>query len=169
MGTKSALFLARSLKWLPWLVIVIFVLVVAFAPVSVKTAPSAARTVRIEARSFEYSPSVIHVGQGELVTIELIAADVVHGLYLDGYNLEITANPGQTATLTFLADKPGSFRLRCSVACGVLHPFMIGKLNVGVNLLFYRAIGLSVLAGLAGFVLFHSQKEPHQVQRKELH
>jgi len=93
------------------------------------------------------------------VTIELIATDVVHGLYLDGYDLEIIANPGQTATLTFVADKPGAFRLRCSVTCGALHPFMIGKLNVGVNLLFYRAIGLSILAGLAGFMLFRPRNE----------
>lgn len=143
----------------PWIAIIVSTLVVAFTPFPVKASPPVARTIRVEARSFEFSPSVIHVEQGQQVTIELIATDVVHGLYLDGYDLEIIANPGQTATLTFVADKPGAFRLRCSVTCGALHPFMIGKLNVGVNLLFYRAIGLSILAGLAGFMLFRPRNE----------
>lgn len=153
-----AQFLTKVVRSWPWLIIVASILVVAFAPLPVKAAPPAARTVHIEARSFEFSPPVIHVQQGERVTIELVAADVVHGLYIDGYGYEIVADPGQTATLTFIADKAGSFRLRCSVTCGALHPFMIGKLSVGVNTLFYRAIGLSVLAGLAGFFLFRSQK-----------
>jgi heme/copper-type cytochrome/quinol oxidase subunit 2 len=149
-----AQFLIKVVRSWPWLIIVASILAAAFAPLPVKAAPSAARTVRIEARSFEFSPPVIHVQQGERVNIELVAADVVHGLYIDGYGYEIVADPGQTATLTFIADKAGSFRLRCSVTCGALHPFMIGKLNVGVNTLFYRAVVLSVLVGLAGFLLF---------------
>ncbi len=143
----------------PWIAIIASILVIAFTPLPLKASQPVARTVRVEARSFEFSPSVIHVEQGQQVTIELIATDVVHGIYVDGYGHEIIANPGQTATLTFIADKSGSFRLRCSVTCGALHPFMIGKLNVGVNLLFYRAIGLSVLAGLAGFMLFRPRNE----------
>ena len=84
------------------------------------------------------------------MTIELTSNDVVHGLYLDGYKLEISADPGQTASLTFVADRPGSFRFRCSVTCGELHPFMIGKLKVGQNSLFWRGIGLAVIVMLAG-------------------
>ena len=40
--------------------------------------------------------------------------------------------------------------MRCSVTCGALHPFMIGKFNVGSNDLLWRAIGLGVLAVIAG-------------------
>jgi heme/copper-type cytochrome/quinol oxidase subunit 2 len=87
------------------------------------------------------------------VTIEFKAADVVHGLYLDGYSLNLIAEPGQTARLTFVADRPGTFRFRCSVTCGPLHPFMIGKLSVGPNWLLYRAIGLSLLSVIAGLLL----------------
>jgi len=59
---------------------------------------------------------------GDHVTIDLVSTDVVHGLYLDGYDLNVTADPGQTATLSFVADRSGSFRFRCSVTCGALHP-----------------------------------------------
>jgi hypothetical protein len=69
--------------------------------------------------------------------------------YLDGYDLNVIAPPGQTAHLTFVADRAGDFRFRCSVTCGALHPFMIGKLNVGPNWLLYRAAGLALLGVLA--------------------
>ena len=81
----------------------------------------------------------------------LASTDVVHGLYVDGYDLSVTADPGQPATLSFLANKSGSFRLRCSVTCGALHPFMLGKLQVGTNLLFWRGLGLAFVALLGVF------------------
>jgi heme/copper-type cytochrome/quinol oxidase subunit 2 len=74
---------------------------------------------------------------------------VAHGLYLDGYDISVEADPGQTGTLTFVADRRGSFRFRCSVTCGAMHPFMIGKLAVGPNTLLYRASGLALLAAAA--------------------
>ena len=91
------------------------------------------RHFRIEASQFVYAPAVLYANPGDRVTIDVVATDVEHGLYLDGYNLSITAQPGQTAHLTFVADHAGAFRFRCSVTCGALHPFMIGKLSVGPN------------------------------------
>ena len=108
------------------------------------------RTFRMEASRFEYNPAVLLVNPGDRVTIELLATDVVHGLSIDGYNLETTADPGQTARLTFTADQQGSFRFRCTVTCGNLHPFMIGKLQVGQNNLLWRAVLLAGLALIAG-------------------
>jgi heme/copper-type cytochrome/quinol oxidase subunit 2 len=70
---------------------------------------------------------------------------------IDGYNLEMTADPGQTARLTFLTDRPGAFRFRCSVTCGNMHPFMIGKLYVGQNMLLLRASALGILLVGLGF------------------
>jgi nitrous-oxide reductase len=77
----------------------------------------------------------------------------VHGLYIDGYDLSIEADPGQTATLTFFADQSGSFRFRCNVTCGAMHPFMIGKLTVGTNDWLVRSIGLAVIAVLGVLTL----------------
>ena len=110
----------------------------------------AERTVRIEAGQYQFAPGVVEVARGERVTIELVATDVVHGLYLDGYDLEMTADPGQTARLTFVADRSGTFRFRCSVSCGAMHPFMIGKLKVGPDYLLWGSLGLALLAVVAG-------------------
>jgi heme/copper-type cytochrome/quinol oxidase subunit 2 len=121
-------------------------LVVAFAPLPVPAVPPQARTFRIDARQYAYSPSELKVNAGDTVTLQLVSNDVVHGLYVDGYDVSVEADPGQTATLTFTADKPGSFRFRCNITCGAMHPFMIGKLNVGSNNLLFRSIGLAILA-----------------------
>jgi heme/copper-type cytochrome/quinol oxidase subunit 2 len=121
-------------------------LVVAFAPLPVPPSSPQERTFRIDAHQFAYSPSEIRVNPGDAITIELVSTDVVHGLYLDGYDISVEADPGQTAVLRFIADKTGSFRFRCNVTCGAMHPFMIGKLTVGSNQWLYRSMGLAVLA-----------------------
>ena len=121
-------------------------LVVAFAPIPVQSITPQERTFRIDARQFAYSPSELRVNAGDTVNIQLVSTDVVHGLYVDGYNISVETDPGQTATLTFVADKPGSFRFRCNVTCGAMHPFMIGKLTVGSNHWLYRSVGLAALA-----------------------
>jgi plastocyanin len=108
------------------------------------------RTIRIEASSYAFDPAVVSVNPGDRVTVELVAQDVVHGLYLDGYGLQLRADPGQTARLTFTADRRGTFRFRCSETCGPLHPFMIGKLSVGPNLTLVRAAALGLLTSVFG-------------------
>jgi nitrous-oxide reductase len=119
-------------------------------PFPIASAAPTDRHVRIEASSFQYTPEAITVNPGDHVTIDLAATDVVHGLYIDGYELNVTADPGQTASLSFVADRSGTFRFRCSVTCGALHPFMIGKLNVGSNELLWRGLGFAMLAAVAG-------------------
>lgn len=123
----------------------------AFVPIPTPPATPVEHRLRIEASSFSFAPAVLAVNPGDRVTIELVSTDVVHGLYLDGYGLSVSADPGQTAYLSFIAERPGTFRFRCSVTCGALHPFMIGKIKVGYNHLLWRGAGLSLLAILFGF------------------
>lgn len=139
------------------LLLVMAGLVVAFAPLPVQPITPQERTFEIDAHQFAYSPSELHVNPGDTVTIQLISTDVVHGLYVDGYDISVEADPGQSATLTFVADKPGSFRFRCNVTCGAMHPFMIGKLTVGDNYWLYRSTGLALLV-VIGMTLSVKQK-----------
>lgn len=133
----------------PRLSLLLFVmagLVVAFAPLPVSSIAPQERAFRVEAGQFSYSPSELSVNSGDTITIELVSTDAVHGLYVDGYDISVEADPGQTRTLTFVADKPGSFRFRCNITCGAMHPFMIGKLTVGGNNWLFRSFGLATLA-----------------------
>jgi heme/copper-type cytochrome/quinol oxidase subunit 2 len=132
-----------------WFLVGLSALGAAFAPFPFTYPEPEAKVFHIHASSYEYLPGLIRVNPGDEITIHLTSTDVVHGLYLDGYGLEIIADPGQSQKLTFTADRSGSFRFRCSVTCGDLHPFMIGKFSVGYNTLLIRAGALSVLAVLA--------------------
>ncbi len=123
-----------------------------FAPLPAAKAAPAERVFRIQASRFAYEPGIIQVNPGDRVTIELEATDVVHGLAIDGYKVETTADPGQIAAVTFIADRTGSFRFRCNVTCGNMHPFMIGKLQVRQNSLLLRSLGLAFVAVIAGIL-----------------
>ena len=141
-------------KWFFSLLFVLAGAAILFAPLPVRASAPTRRVFRVEAGQFAYFPSVLEVNPGDTLTIELASTDVVHGLYLDGYGVSVTADPGQTASLTFTADRSGSFRFRCNVTCGALHPFMIGKLQVGPNTWLWRAIGLTLLGMVAVLPLF---------------
>ena len=133
-------------SYLVLLLLVMAGLVVALAPLPVRPIAPQERTFRIEARQFAYSPEELKVNRGDTVTIQLVSTDVVHGLYIDGYGVSIEADPGQTTAITFVADKPGSFRFRCNITCGAMHPFMIGKITVGTNSWLLRSVGLLIVA-----------------------
>jgi heme/copper-type cytochrome/quinol oxidase subunit 2 len=111
------------------------------------------REVRILAKQYAYAPGVIEVSRGDRVTLVLDAEDMTHGLYVDGYGVEAVAAPGRPASVSFVADRPGRFRLRCSKVCGPLHPFMLGDLVVTPHTAFWRAAALAVVTAL-GTVLW---------------
>lgn len=152
-ATVASIAHPRLRHW-PWLIEALIALAIMFTPLPMGAGVSGSRDLHLAASQYEFSPAVISVNQGDRVTIELSSTDVVHGLYLDGYDLEVTADPGQTASLSFIADESGTFRFRCSVTCGPLHPFMIGKLKVGNNTLLWRGLALAVLAAAAGLWRF---------------
>lgn len=120
-------------------------LLIALAPLPVLAAP-VERTIRVAAGNYAFDPGVLRVNPGDRITIELISTDVVHSLSIDGYAVEVMAEPGQTARASFVAGRAGTYKIRCAMPCGNLHPFMTGKLQVGPNLLLLRAAGLSLLA-----------------------
>jgi heme/copper-type cytochrome/quinol oxidase subunit 2 len=111
------------------------------------------RHITVTARSFAYEPGTLRVNRGDTVVIRLESVDVVHGLYVDGYGIQAQAEPGRSAELRFVADRSGAFRIRCSISCGNMHPFMIGKLVVGPNLTWLRAALATLVTAVAAFVI----------------
>lgn len=123
-------------------------------PLPVMASAPQLRTLHIDARTFAYEPGSASVRRGDTVTIELEALDAVHGFYLDGYDVNLVVEPGKHATATFVADKEGKFKFRCSVACGALHPFMIGELNVEPNTPLARAVLITFAGALGALAIF---------------
>lgn len=132
-----------------YLVTLLGTMMIAFLPFPTVQGTPGDKVIEIEASQFQFTPGTIRVQVGDKITLNLTAVDVAHGIYLDGYNLEMYADPGQTNSLTFTANREGTFRFRCSVSCGSMHPFMIGKIQVGRNLTFLRGAGISLLVILA--------------------
>ena len=116
----------------------------------------ASRTITLGARQFEFAPSRIEVNQGDRVIITLQADDVVHGFYLDGYGIQQRVTPGIAQRIEFVADRAGTFRYRCSVTCGSMHPFMMGELVVGPDTPLWRAVAITLIVA-AGVLLWLRQ------------
>ena len=69
---------------------------------------------------------VIQVYQGQKVIINIFncASSESHGFAITTYfNSGVTVRPGQSYTLTFVANQKGSFRMYCSIFCAI-HPLM---------------------------------------------
>ncbi len=73
------------------------------------------------------------VHQGQTVTIHVRNEDPVepHGFTVTHYlDSGVTLRPGETYTLTFLADQKGTFRVYCDIFC-TIHVYMQnGQLKV---------------------------------------
>lgn len=121
----------------------------------------AEKLITIEVREVKYSPNVITVNKGDRVRLRLISRDVQHGLYIDGYNLEMNVTRGEEAELSFVAEKTGRFSFRCSVTCGDFHPFTIGYLRVLPNTRLYGGIlaAIAVAGAFAAGTLFRRRKQ----------
>ena len=103
-------------------------------PVSQPPAPEpvtqAEKTFNITAKSFSFEPSTITVKKGDKVTLNITSVDVTHGFSLSAFGVSETLAPNTTKTVTFTADKTGSFSFFCSVFCGSGHGSMKGTLVV---------------------------------------
>lgn len=106
------------------------------------------KKISIQASQFNYDPSVIKVRKGDRVRLYLTSTDVTHGFSLDGYPIDVDITPFVDKTVEFTATREGTFRFRCSHACGYFHPFMIGKLEVKPDTRFYSTLSGSFLVGL---------------------
>lgn len=149
--------LAKAGRAVALLVLALAVLLVPLP--AADTAPTH-RTIVVEASSFAYQPAEILVNQGDHVVLEFTSADVVHGLAMDGTNINLEAEPGHSARAEFVVTEPGTFRFRCSVTCGPLHPFMLGWLSVAPNWPFWRAAALAVVVGVGALVGVASPSSP---------
>ncbi len=51
------------------------------------------RTITITASKYAYDPPILKVNRGDRITIRLVATDVTHGFYLEGYDIDAKVRP----------------------------------------------------------------------------
>ncbi|MFN2168397.1 MAG: cytochrome C, partial [Anaerolineae bacterium] len=80
------------------------------------------------------NPEIIEAQEGDTVSIHLTnlerAEDEVHGFAMYGENVQLSIEPGKTASATFVAEKPGVHPYYCTEFCSALHLEMQGYLLV---------------------------------------
>lgn len=76
----------------------------------------ATREFDVSARRYRFTPDRLEVREGDLVTIHLTAEDIPHSFTIDAYRIAKRANPGQTVTFEFRADRAGRFPFYCNLA-----------------------------------------------------
>jgi len=80
------------------------------------------------------TPEIVEVNEGDVVTFHLTnlerAEDETHGFTIDTYGKHGSFEPGKTASLTFVADRPGVFPYYCTEFCSALHLEMEGILLI---------------------------------------
>ncbi len=91
-------------------------------------------TVNMTAIRSHFNPEHIRVRQGDRVIIHITsteqARDATHGFGIAKYNINLSLEPGESQTVSFVADQAGVFPFYCTEFCSALHLEMVGYLLV---------------------------------------
>ncbi len=84
--------------------------------VSINTSANA-KTFNVTGKNFEYSTKEMKVKKGDTVTVKFTSTGGFHDFVVDGIAGAATArvSDGQSASVTFVADKAGTYEFYCSV------------------------------------------------------
>jgi heme/copper-type cytochrome/quinol oxidase subunit 2 len=114
---------------------------------SVRAQVQAAQVIEVTAKKYEYSSSPFHVKIGTKVQLKITARDHDHGFKIsavpDGAPPSGAAGlifssaqecwqlkKGETTTIEFLAQTPGTYTFKCCHTCGLGHRGMKGQIVV---------------------------------------
>lgn len=105
------------------------------------------QVIELTAKKYEYSPSPVHVKAGTKIQLKITATDHDHGFKIattpDG--AERNSQPGlvfsstedcwllkkgETTTIEFMAQTPGTYTFKCCHSCGLGHRGMKGQIVV---------------------------------------
>lgn len=84
----------------------------------------------ITAKDWEFTPTAIQVSEGDIVVLHVKTIEGIHGFMIPDFGINERLDPGEEVTLTFVANKKGTFPFVCSVYCGKGHIHMKGILVV---------------------------------------
>ncbi|HVN68260.1 MAG TPA: cytochrome c oxidase subunit II [Candidatus Binatia bacterium] len=82
------------------------------------------------AHVFSFDPAMLIVPKGSKVTFYVTSADVVHGFFVPGTDLNMMAIPGWVNQEPHTFTKAGEYLLICHEYCGIDHQDMFAKIEV---------------------------------------
>jgi cytochrome c oxidase subunit II len=82
------------------------------------------------AQVFAFNPSRLNIPAGSKVTFYVTSADVVHGFFIPGTDINMMAIPGWVNEETHIFTHSGEYLLICHEYCGIDHQDMFAKIDV---------------------------------------
>jgi cytochrome c oxidase subunit II len=87
-------------------------------------------TMRAIGQQYSFTPQCLVVPADTPVTLRATSADVVHGLLIEGSNINTMLVPGYVSELPVRFKAPGDHVMPCQEFCGIGHQGMWGKVKV---------------------------------------
>jgi cytochrome c oxidase subunit 2 len=87
-------------------------------------------TVRAIGQQYSFTPQCLVVPADTPVTLRATSADVVHGLLIEGTNVNTMLVPGYVSELPVRFKEPGDHLMPCQEFCGIGHQGMWAKVKV---------------------------------------
>jgi cytochrome c oxidase subunit 2 len=87
-------------------------------------------TVRAIGQQYSFTPQCLVVPSDTPVKFRATSADVVHGLLIEGTNINTMLVPGYVSDLPIRFKAPGDHVMPCQEFCGIGHQGMWGKVKV---------------------------------------
>ncbi len=87
-------------------------------------------TLRAIGQQYSFTPQCVVVPSETPVILRATSADVVHGMLIEGTNINIMLVPGYVSELPIRFKAPGEHVMPCQEFCGIGHQGMWGKVKV---------------------------------------
>jgi cytochrome c oxidase subunit 2 len=87
-------------------------------------------TVRVVGQQYSFTPSCILVPADTPIRLRGTSPDVVHGLLIEGTNINTMLVPGYVSELTLRFSRPGEHLMPCQEFCSVGHEGMWARVKV---------------------------------------
>jgi len=91
---------------------------------------SGAVTVRAIGQQYSFTPSCLLLPAQTPITLRATSADVVHGILIQGTNINTMLVPGYISEQLMRFDKTGDYLMPCQEFCSFGHEGMWGKVRV---------------------------------------
>lgn len=92
--------------------------------------PDGSVTIRALGQRYSFTPSCIVVPTNTPLTLRATSADVIHGILIEGTNVNTMLVPGYISVITAQFANPGEHLMPCQEFCSVGHEGMWGKVKV---------------------------------------
>jgi cytochrome c oxidase subunit 2 len=92
--------------------------------------PNGAVTVRAIGQQYSFTPDCILVPADTPITLRATSADVVHGILIQGTNINTMLVPGYVTEQSMRFERTGDYLMPCQEFCSFGHEGMWGKVKV---------------------------------------